>query len=293
MEFNVKIDVDLALAGILEESVAKFEEQLKEVVEYLGTETVKKWTENADIALKNSGSYRQHIQRGEVVPYETDGWSVLIKNDHPFVVMIENGFEPFSMLRMLQTSSKAKQGKNGRYIIIPFKNTPERMSAAGIDEQEYKSLSPSIWYTRGQQGPHRYKLGEKLTGMGSIGKPEDAAGNQRKYFTALNARSTRFPGGNNRTIVTTGPDNLPRYKMAATISAGWKSSPFENTYRFTQPGSNKTTEYGTFRTMSEKSAADSWIHPGLRASHIAENTATEIRQTAEDAVIKLVDSFRI
>ena len=59
MQFDVKIDVDLALAGILEESVAKFEEQLKEVVEYLGTETVKKWTENADIALKNPGNYRQ------------------------------------------------------------------------------------------------------------------------------------------------------------------------------------------------------------------------------------------
>ena len=120
--------------------------------------------------------------------------------------MIENGFEPFSMLRMLQTSSKAKQGKNGRYIIIPFKNTPERMSAAGIDEQEYKSLSPSIWYTRGQQGPHKYKFGTKLTDMGGIGKPEDAAGNQRKYFTALNARSTRFPGGNKTTDCNTGPE---------------------------------------------------------------------------------------
>lgn len=113
-------------------------------------------------------------------------------------------------------------------------------------------------------------------------------GKRRKYFFGVDPILARERAG------TRGVETF--YKggkaHASGVSYEWKSSPFENLTRF-EDKDGKTKEYMTFRTISDKSDPDAWIHPGIRAMNIAGNAVQAVRPQFDKAIAEVIEkAFR-
>lgn len=187
---------------------------------------------------------------------------------------------PYDMKKMLSTSAKVRISKDGkRYLVIPFTHSKASLNTAGLGK-EAQSLSPSRKQVPTIADPRSVAWGEHLSDMGDFGR-------QRKLFSVIGEQFAKERAGQKGVMTY--------YRKGSAFASGvdyqWKASKFEGIVRMVDH-KGKTSEYVSFRVMSENSPANSWIHPGIRASHIAENTANIIRPQFQEAVGKLVkDSF--
>lgn len=284
MQFEISYDIDLSVLdnihqALTKESLEQEDSPLALTVKALGNQLMAAWDDESVIALKNPGGYRQAIQEGVVYPFEASYLHFVIvnkfanKKGEPIASLFEDGYAAFDMRRMLATHGKTAEDGH-KYLRIPFGHPEERLKRAGLDPEEYKNLKGSIRLPRGERaGNPQYKWGERLTDVGEVGK-------RRKYFTILEAPRSRFPFKTNAPAMGFSGSRFP---SATTIDYTWKTSPFENLSRFVGTQGN-TSGYMTFRTISEKSDPASWIHPGLRAMHIAGNAVEAIRPEFLSAV---------
>ena len=219
------------------------------------------------------------------VPYNgfalTTKFDLTVEEGSSFVcqnVVIHNS--GFDMKRMLDTSSHVKVSKDGkRYIRIPFEGKVKDYIAGGIDKDEIRAMAGSNFVTI-KYGEREKRLitryGDRLTDLGNTGV-------KRKYFTVLNATSSKFP---NKTNSPNMGNPFTEYRAATTVNYTWKSSPYENAVKMVD-FQGKTVGMKTFRTISDNSDPNSWIHPGIHASHIAEKAVEAVRPqlTAEMAKV--------
>ncbi len=159
------------------------------------------------------------------------------------------------MKRMLDTSTHVhinkKTGK--RYVRIPFEGKVKDYIAGGIDKDEIRAMAGSSFASIKIGERERRiitKYGDRLVDLGSTGV-------KRKYFTVLNATGEKFPNKTN----SPGMGNPFTEQAATTINYTWKSSPYENAVKMVD-FQGKTQGMKTFRTISDNSDPNSWIHPG-------------------------------
>lgn len=184
---------------------------------------------------------------------DPQGWAhIAVINNHPAAVYLELGVDAFDMKKMLQTSSKVKISKDGKkYMHIPFEHKRDDLIKAGVDPQEISEMQPSTRDPR--------KWGDRLTDFGDVGK-------RKKYFTPTRGKMEK-----------------------QTVSYEWKTSMFENTYKFKDTKTGQTESFKSFRTISENSDPMSWIHPGIRAMNIAGNAVEKTKPIFFQSVSEIVE----
>ncbi len=263
MILGLNVDVDLSGIQALEDFAELIPSRLAKVIEATGTQLVAEWSKEARIALKNPSGYVLKIEEGVEYPFHDDPLHYVVTNRHPAVMFLEEGVDPFDLKKMLETSSKVKISKEGkRYLRVPFKHSVESMESAGIDPREFQQLATSQKQTRlVVDARRRYEWGDRLKDMGDLGK-------RRKFFSGMGDKFAAERGVRGRTVDYT-----------------WKTSPFENVVRFKE---NHGSSYMTFRTISENSDPDSWIHPGIRATHIAEMAVSNVEPMFIAAVREII-----
>lgn len=273
--FEIKFEIDLApLVNIGQLLSPEREGQLVQAIQGAVRDTgdalVGNWTREAMNALKTYGGYTQAITEGTEYPFEDDPLHFVVTNRHKAVRFLEDGIQAFDMKKMLQTSAKVKTSKDGkRYMSIPFEHSRESLIKAGIDPEEFGNLAGSERTARlNVSEPNAYRWGERLQDMGNLGK-------RRKYFIA-NPSLRALAAGR-------------KWGSRGLVSYEWKSSPFENVYRF-KDTQGKTSGYVSFRTISENSDENAWIHPGIRAMHIAEKAVADVKPMFQSRCSEAVKS---
>lgn len=233
------------------------ERNLEVVVQDTGNLLVAEWHKEATVALKHAGGYTQGIDEGIAYPFESDPLHFVVIHTQDIAVYLEEGTVSRDMKAILANHGTPNKTDGKRYIRIPFEHARASLIKAGVDESEINDVVA------------RAKAGERprLTDMGGVGV-------RRKYFI--------------------GNPGLRRLTMEQGIGRGgrplhyqWKSSPFEGAMPMIKSG--QAVGFKTFRTMSEKSDPNSWIHPGIRAMHIAENAANTVEPIFERACDEAID----
>ncbi len=248
---------------------------LAAAVKTAGNMVMNEWITTANSRFRHSsGGYAQGIVQGLKYPFEDNPLHFVIEHTKKYAVYLENGYDPFDMKKMLQTSMKVRVSKKGnKYLIIPFQHgTPGTKSMSAMPKDVYKrasGLKESIIAARflegSQQGANsynqarqfrqdnpnkvtrnQYKWGDKLT-------DKDAAGKYTIYDGMV-----RF----NRNVANVRMVNnvqLPAGKFALNA---------------TGHTSTQHSSYFTFRVMSELSQG--WQNPGSPGMFILKDTVEKM-----------------
>lgn len=184
----------------------------------------------------------------------TGDWSAVVETDYKYAEEIETGRPSRDLKRMLNTSLKVRQSKNGtRYLYIPFRhNNPS--ASKGMPEHIYaqaKNLAAST-----------------IIGMGKRKSGLDAMDVKTKsYLTVPQAKynwGERLPSG-----------------LAQKMKPHHKTDIYAGMVRFdttTPNSSKKSSAYLTFRTMSEKSSG--WIIPAQEGQYLVRKVVSEMQPKA-------------
>jgi hypothetical protein len=181
---------------------------------------------------------------------------------------IDDGQSAFDMLKYLLASPKAKSGKNGKYITVPFNHGP--MGPQGDDSRTGRTAAQ-------QDLVNAVKKELKARGIpfGKIEKNADGTDKSGKLhsFTISNAPLKQDPGAGQRR----GPVGEV---MQGSKSPGQKSGiPFlQGVSIYQKKGKDGKTKRSilTFRVASEsQSGMAKWEHPGNAAVNILEKAAEE------------------
>lgn len=205
------------------------------------------------------GVYEAKLWQGEKDAYAssitwsmTGDWSAVIESNYQHAEEIETGRPARDLKKMLSTSLKVRQSKNGtRFLYIPFRhNTPS--ASKGMPEDIYaqaKSLAASAVVG----------MGKRVSGTGAMDIKT------KKFLTVPQAKyhwGGRLPEG-----------------LAQKMKPHHKTDIYAGMVRFnTSAGGAKSSAYLTFRTMSEKSAG--WIIPAQAGQYIVKKVVQEMQPKA-------------
>lgn len=194
----------------------------------------------------------------------TGDFSAVVEATYKQAEEIETGRPPRDLKRMLNYSLKVRQSKTGtRYLYIPFRhNTPGNDAHAKSMPQDIfdlaKMLAPST-----------------ITGQGSRVSGSGAYDTKSKKL--LTVTQNRYSWGQR---LPAGLSEKLKPHHATDIHAGM--------YRFdtSTPGGGKSSQFLTFRTMSEKSTG--WIIPAQPGQHIARGVTEAMQPKAAAAFAEAI-----
>lgn len=172
---------------------------------------------------------------------------------------IERGRPARDLKKMLDTSMKVRKGKKGRYLIIPFRhNTPGNTAHA-------PAMPSSIFKQAGQMEKSLitgHSKRESATGAYSIKTKQKYLVRQREY-----SWGGRLPAG-----------------LAPKMKSHHATDIYANMVRMnTSSGKQKSSEYLTFRIMSENQTGK-WIVPAKPGLWIARRIAEGVNKKVEEAM---------
>jgi len=253
------MDIRLDIRDV-EQEFALTKTEAQDMIAFVIRQLTATFARNWEImAQKSLRSSRQEYIRSLYVGEEGRYVGVVILRG-VFPNMIEQGALPFDMKIGLLASPKAKMGKKGKYITVPFR-----------------------WATPGAIADNPVFSGVLPTDVYRIIK------NQNSLLTGLESRK-RTPRGlataelppehqrlKTRGRITTGSKVFEAYKHKTALLSGVQRA--EKTYEKATHGS-----YVTFRRVSEiGSDPDSWIHRGIVARKLAEEAlgVTNVRHEVD------------
>jgi len=250
----VRIDLSKltgALAGALPHKA-----DTQRVLQGIGAAAVQKWKRLAQTELTSSSrDYAAGIQ----VFYE--GNSAFVELVGTLPNLIENGFPGGDMRDWMLKSPKAKRGKNGRYLVIPF-----RHGTPGTGGRNVGTAMPAAIHDVAKV------LGATLSRPGVGGRDGKTAWGERLHAGLSMGKTAR--------------------KILLRKEKSWHASSIytgmvrkEKTYeRATQ------SSYQTFRTISERvirgekdeqgKATQHWYHPGVAARRFAPKVQKHVEKLA-------------
>jgi hypothetical protein len=277
--FSISFDLPDRLLGFINQFEEEIRKAIPEIISNITALLEIQWKQEATNSLKSVEKYNNSFSQREISPFH-----IILENNHPAVFFLESGTAPFDMKRMLDTSAhvKVSEKTGNRYIRIPFEGKVKDYIAGGVDKSEIRAMAGSTFSIKSTGGRERRiitKYGDRLTDMGGLGV-------KRKYFTVLNATREKLPNKTNSPNMGFTP--YTEYKAATTIDYTWKSSPYENAVKMVD-FQGKTIGMKTFRTISDASDPNSWIHPGIHASHIAEKAVEAVKTQLDAEIAKVLE----
>lgn len=171
---------------------------------------------------------------------------------------IENGRPARDLKRMLNTSLKVRISKDGaRYLYIPFRHNVPGKSAHG------QAMPAEIHQQAKQLAPSRV--------TGSFLRPSATGAYGVKNRKQLTVKQKAYSWG----------DSLPA-GLSEKLKPHHATDPHAGMYRFdtSTPGGAKSSQYLTFRTMSERSKG--WIIPPQPGQKIAQGVQEDLAPKASE-----------
>jgi hypothetical protein len=226
----------------------------------LGAATMHYWKSLAQKELRSTA--RDYIQ---ALSHREEPGKVIVElraeGGNPMPGMVEEGWAGGDMRDWMLKSPKAKQGKEGPYLVVPF-----RHGTPGTTGRNVGAVMP---------GPIHEAAKKLIPQLSRPGKPVST---QAGVTTVHGQRL--HPG-------------LPMRQAARKILER-KEKPWHSTsiymgmIRKAQPTKRglQTSGYQTFRTISRHSSEPGkhWVHPGIKARHIADKVRKHIDTLANQIV---------
>jgi hypothetical protein len=250
----IPIKIDTAgISGEFGLTDTQINEMISSVIFGLTQKVADRWKLIASHELHSTRStYINSIIVGDEGPYV--GF-VKLSSTSPIVNMIENGQSAFDLKDGFGKSGKIRIKKGGGwYLSIPL-----RFGAAG-------SLGENPVFTGGTLPKPIQKVIDKQP----IGKS-----------LSINQIPEQYQVPDVRRIAAGANGVYAEYQH--------KTSKFTGLTKTKLAGSNKHTQYHTFRRVSDKSDANSWIHPGVQAKHFADKALKGV--DLFQAIDELVDNY--
>lgn len=171
---------------------------------------------------------------------------------------VEEGAPEFDMKEGLLRSPKAKQGKNGRYMTVPFRfATPGSIG----ESSAFAGVMPAAIQQAVQKQEKEGGGGLSMSNIPSQHQMPQSHSMRRKL------QSEGFARLQKNTAMTSKYAGLKRNSLGSG--------------------------YVTFRRVSEFSDADAFIHPGIQARHLAEKAEALFTTTIPRRVDMLIDNFLV
>jgi hypothetical protein len=250
---DLKVEVDLS--GLLELSGAAragILQNLSAAVERVAMVGAERWKSEVGRVGLWSGEAKAYA---DSIEYRMTGpYSATISATYKYVEDIEDGRPPFDMKAMLNTSMKVRNGKRGRYLIIPI-----RHGTPGSNQNPM----PAPIYAAAKALP-----ASRITGRGTrvSGTGAYDIKTKQQYLVAKNRYKWggRLPPG-----------------MAPKLKPQHHSDPYAGLVRFdsTAGGKMPHSSYLTFRIMGEWQTG-AWILPAKEGLHIARGIAQGLQTDA-------------
>jgi hypothetical protein len=232
------VNYRITLPAILYDAAAP---SMRAHLESLAHETVKNWR-NAVFDQKGIWSEEKEAYMASIQSQVTSDFSAVVWSDYKYAEEIETGRPARDLKKMLQTSDKVRQGKNGRYLVIPIqRNTSGNTALARAMPKPVSSMAS------------KYLTTSRVTGAGTRISATGATVAQKKY-----AWGTSLPAG-----------------LAPKLNPSHATDPYAGMVRMdNSTGKQKSSKYLTFRIMSERSTG--WIIPAQPGRYIAKKVADEV-----------------
>lgn len=239
----LKVSIDLSQLDLMTERAKAAADR---AVHQLAIEAGKQWAE----AILSANIHNK-IDYAKSLRIERYGWAdYVISASYPQAKEIEEGRPAKDLKRMLQTSTKTRQGRNGKYLIIPMRSntTGNTAHARAMPPHVYaraKTLEPSRLLAPGSKMP-----AQRLSASGHLVA-------QHSYEWG-----GRLPSG-----------------MAPKLKPSHATDPFAGMVKMGEGNSSRAAGYMTFRTMSE-SQNGKWLIPQKPGLHLARGVADQIGRIA-------------
>jgi hypothetical protein len=252
------------------------------------------WGNQARSSLKSSVSYVRALQEGNHPQYNGDPlWYNITQgqrtrdNKRSIGIILEEGIEPFDM--------KEKILKGRKFVKVRFEYGSSTQSHSQRLSSEIEKVAKR--YNRYTDDPKGLKHSQvkEMYGDEMANKVNEK---KIKHFTALTLGVMKYSNAPSSPLGKVLEDVGWKQDTARTIKYQWKTREFTG-MRGDQTKSGKETAvhtYSVFRTISKKSATDSWIHPGIRPRRILESAGNEafpqIKQIFTSALENAANSLR-
>lgn len=193
---------------------------------------------------------------------------------------IEDGHAAFNLIKSMLSSPKAKHGKEGPYMDVPFEQNKKAMSSMSPQQQ-------ALWGAIKSEVNNFKKLGSDLGNpgpvMGKDGNPKQG------YIGSFNV-STK-PNSTNAVPIGKGPKG--------SVAQGASGTPllqgvrvYQQTVK-TKSGKSKTQKmYVTFRRVSGKSKPPAWDHPGIEGVNLFDKAADWAQQELDQKLDKILNKIK-
>lgn len=178
-------------------------------------------------------------------------FSAIVETDYKLASEIETGRPQRDLKKMLDTSLKVRNGKKGRYLIIPFRHSTPGQVALGQD------MPPDIYKKA------RFLDASKVTG--NFSRPSGTGAFNMKTRKAITVPAKSYKWG----------DRLPA-GMSAKLKDYHTTDIHAGMVRFnTSAGGANSSAYLTFRIMGEWQT-NKWIVQAKPGQFIAKKVADKI-----------------
>lgn len=262
-DLNFKISFDLGakldMMKVVDKAVFPL---LHQAVNAIGKQTAYNWQESV---------YKAKLWSGEKDAYAksiswtmTGDFSGVVTATYKYAEDIESGRPARDLKRMLNTSNKVRVTSKGtRFLYIPFRhNTPGNNALASAMPQDVYDLAKNM-------------QASMITGQTTRKSGLNAMDIKTKQFLTVPQNTYKWG------------DRLPA-GLAAKLKPHHKSDPYAGMVKFdtNTPGGSKSSQYLTFRTMSEKSTG--WVVGPQPGKHIAEQVANNMKPKANAAFAEAI-----
>lgn len=287
---GLRLSVEFENDDIINRLDVKIQKAIALGVEKGGTLALDVWKKQAEHSLKSSLSYKLALDQGNEPRYKGNPFEYNITQGQrtrdgkrSVGIILEEGIEPFDM--------KEKILKGRQKVIVRFQYGSPQQSHSRKVSAEIEKVSQR--YGKFKDQPLQHKHVEEMYG-------EEAANkiNEQKTKNFSTITSAPLSGGLNTARPNLGGlvNNSHQPAYTREINYKWKTREFTGMRGdVTKSGKEIAVHtYSVFRTISKNSAADSWIHPGIRPKKILETTGhiatPQIKQTIETSIQNAIES---
>jgi len=244
----IKVDLSQAKAMIL--SVLPANSDRARILKGLGAAAVATWKRLALEQLRSSS--RDYVAGISAPVYSKDTVEITLEGRMPN--MVEQGWSGGDMRKWLLTSPKAKKGKNGPYMVVPF-----RHGAPGTGGRNVGTPMPDAIHAVAKRlAPTISRPGHAISGQGGA----TTVWGQRLHPGMKMKQEAR--------------------QILGRLERPWHStSIYMGMVRKAQPlrtGKYQTSGFNTFRTISmhTNEPGKHWVHPGITARNLGAKVQTKM-----------------
>ena len=243
------------------------ESMIDNTIKSISLDFYNRWQQQASKNLKSTRS--RYL---DSLVYIDEGWmkgSVVLRDDDPIVMMLEEGASEYDLKESFAKSSKKKmKADGGWHLTIPMRySTP---SALG-ESEVFSGVLPQELYNKVKNADTYITIG----------------GGKRSKGLTLDEIPTQYQ---EKTVRKAIPQSSLSKAREAYIS---KTSKFEGLVKIKDTTTGQTSGYMTFRRVSDKSDPKSWIHSGFDARNFAEKALAETESMIDQIVDVNIDNFLV